>query len=180
MTIRKAARSQRKLKLAVGGVSGSGKTLGALKLAYGICGDYSKICVIDTEQNSADLYADLGEFSVLPLSNYSPAAYIAAIDEVIKSGFEVLIIDSITHEWNGPGGVLDIVDKSEGQRGGKFASGWRTATPLHDKFVSAVTSAPVHVIATMRKKDENAITIVIGKSVPQKVVLKNIQRDGTD
>ncbi|MDE6583873.1 MAG: ATP-binding protein, partial [Anaeroplasmataceae bacterium] len=97
MQLRKSSKKQAKIKLALQGCAGSGKTYSALLLAYGLCGDWTKIAVIDSENNSADLYAHLGQYNVLPLEGkYDPETYIDAIKVCEKAGMEVIIIDSMS------------------------------------------------------------------------------------
>ncbi len=182
MAIRKAERKKRHLKIGIGGVTGTGKTIGALRMAKGICGDWSKICVIDSENNSADLYAHLGAYSVYDLESYSADAYIKAINEVVSSElFDVMILDSMTHEWNGPGGILEYVEKmAETKTRGNTYTAWKYGTELHNKFVNSWLLAPIHTICTMRKKDDTVVEQINGKATPRKVGLKNIQRDGLD
>src|SRR5665254_7085 len=115
MARRTAQRSKAKLRLGISGPAGSGKSMSSLLMAYGITGDWSKITVIDTENNSADLYADyshngieIGVFNVCPISTpYTPEKYMASIKECEASGDSVIIIDSLTHAWAGEGGLLD-------------------------------------------------------------------------
>ena len=98
MELRQAQRKQAKIKLALQGPSGSGKSMSALLLASGIT-DYNKIAIIDTENDSADLYVHLGEYNVLQLSKpFTPERYIKAIKTCEDAGMEVILIDSITHE----------------------------------------------------------------------------------
>lgn len=105
--LRKATRQKAKIRLGLSAVSGGGKTFSALLIAKGITGDLSKVAIIDTENGSADLYAHLGDYNVLPLvAPYTPERYIAAIKECEAAGMEAIIIDSITHEWDGKGGIL--------------------------------------------------------------------------
>jgi hypothetical protein len=182
MVIRKAKRGERYLKIGIGGISGSGKTLGALRMAHGICGDWEKICVIDTENNSADLYAHLGGYSVLALSKFSPHDYIEAIQTVQENGFEVCIIDSLSHEWFGPGGVLELMDnlRKTSKSTSSFV-GWAEATPIHQKFINSWLQAKMHIIATLRQKDEFVLEQnEKGKYAPKKIGLKNVQREGLD
>tara|TARA_R110002050_G_C8929925_1_gene511949 strand:+ start:2214 stop:2612 length:399 start_codon:yes stop_codon:yes gene_type:complete len=109
MKLRKAERKQAKIKMGLQGPSGSGKTMSALLIAFGMTGDWSKVVVIDTENHSADLYAHLGNYQVLPLSQpFEPERYIEAIVACENAGMEVIVIDSISHEWEGKGGILDI------------------------------------------------------------------------
>ena len=113
MSFRKAERKRARLKIGFSAPSGAGKTYSSLLVAYGICGDWSKIAVIDTENGSAELYSDLGEYSVCPIMPpFTPKKYIAAIHEAVEAGFEVLIIDSLSHAWSGEGGLLDMKDKA--------------------------------------------------------------------
>ncbi|MDP3353106.1 MAG: AAA family ATPase [Flavobacteriaceae bacterium] len=105
MKLQIAKKEQVKLRIGISGASGFGKTYSALLLAYGITDDWTKIAIIDTENNSASLYAHLGDFNVLQLNEpYSPERYIEAIRMCEKASVEVLIIDSMTHEWQGKGG----------------------------------------------------------------------------
>lgn len=181
MAIRKASKKHRFLKIGVGGISGSGKTMGALKVAHGITGDWEKICIIDTENNSADLYSDLGPFDVLPLTDTSPNGYVAAFKEVQEAGYNVMIIDSLSHEWNGKGGAVEIADKiTETSRSGNSFQAWGKVTPIHNGFMDSLLQAQIHVIATMRKKSDYVLEVNSkGKQAPRKVGLKNIQKDGT-
>ena len=130
--IRKASRKNRFLKIGIGGISGSGKTLGALKMAYGITGDWSKVVIIDTENNSADLYAHLGEYDVLPLEDTSPQGYIKAFAEILNAGnYKVMIIDSLSHEYAGKGGLLEIADKiASASKSGNTFQAWSKANPI--------------------------------------------------
>ena len=101
MQLRKSSKKQAKIKLALQGPAGSGKTMSALYLAYGLCGDWSKIAVIDSENNSADLYAHLGGYNVLPLEGkYDPETYMDAIKVCEQAGMEVIIIDSMSQCWD--------------------------------------------------------------------------------
>ena len=95
MQLQKTQRHNVKLRLGISGASGFGKTYSALQLAYGMTQDWSKIAVIDTENASASLYSDLGNFNVLNINPpYSPERYIEAIKMCEKANMEVIIIDS--------------------------------------------------------------------------------------
>ena len=180
---KKAQRQLSKLRLAVQGPSGSGKTYGALMLAKGLGG---KIAVIDTERGSASLYADLKgmpEFDVLDLeAPYTPEKYIEAIHAAEAEGYDVLIVDSMTHEWEGQGGCLELVDQiARAKFRGNTWSAWSELTPRHRKFVDAMLQSKCHIIATMRSKTETVQTENDkGKKVIQKLGMKAIQRDGMD
>lgn len=178
----KAERKRVKLKMAIQGPSGSGKTLGALALATQLWPD-AKVCVIDTENESASLYADKFEFDTIPLAPpFGTDRYIACIDAVVKAGYDVLIIDSITPQWDGVGGILRR--KEELERRSPGANGyalWVRFTPEHEAFKQTILQAPLHVICTMRSKQEYALqTNDKGKQVPVKLGLAPIQRDQID
>jgi len=177
MELRKAERKQAKIKMGLQGPSGSGKTMSALLIAFGMTNDWSKIVVIDTENNSADLYAHLGGFQVLPLSQpFNPEKYIEAIDVCEKAGMNVIIIDSISHEWEGNGGILDI----HGAMMGNSFTNWAKVTPRHNGFVQKILQSPCHVIATIRSKQDYVLSEKNGKMVPEKVGLKGVTREGLD
>ena len=113
--IKKASKQAKKLRILLSASSGSGKTYGALLIANGITNDWSKVCVIDSERDSASIYSDFGEFNTISLdAPYSPERYIGAITAAEEAGMEVIVVDSITHEWNGPGGCLDLHAKLGG------------------------------------------------------------------
>lgn len=177
MELRQATRKHAKIKMALQGPSGSGKTYSALLLAFGITSDWNKIAIIDTENHSADLYAHLGNYNVLPLSKpFSPERYIEAIDICEKAGMEVVILDSITHEWDGSGGVLDI---HQAMMGNSFTN-WSKVTPRHNAFVQRFLQSRCHIIATIRTKQDYVLSEKNGKMVPEKVGLKGVTREGMD
>ena len=175
MELKKAQKKLVKLKIGISGASGFGKTYSALLMAYGITHDWSKIAVIDTENDSASLYSDLGEYNTLSLQPpYSPERYIEAINTCVNAGIEVVIIDSISHEWEGKGGCLEICESL----GGRFAD-WAKVTPRHNAFVQSILTANCHVITTIRRKqDYDMVKNDKGKIEPVKVGMKEITRDG--
>ena len=175
MKLQKATRKQVKLMLGMSGASGFGKTYSALLLAHGMIGDWPKIAVIDTENGSAELYADLGDYNVLPLqSPYTPERYIEAIKTCEDAGMELIIIDSITHEWDGKGGCLDI----HSDLGGQFAH-WAKVTPRHNAFIQAILQSKCHVITTVRRKqDYDMVKNDKGRIEPVKVGTKEVTKDG--
>ncbi|MGN7709160.1 AAA family ATPase [Chryseobacterium sp. 22543] len=175
MQLKQSQRQQVKLRLGLSGASGFGKTKSALLLAYGMTQDWSKIAVIDTENSSASLYSDLGNYNVLDLQEpYSPERYIQAIELCEKSGIEVIIIDSVSHEWNGTGGCLDIHEKL----GGRFQD-WANVTPRHQAFINKILQSSCHIITTTRRKIDYSLDVGSnGKTQVVKHGTKEITRDG--
>ena len=175
MRLQQAQRQQAKLKIGLSGASGFGKTYSALLLAHGITNDWKKIAVIDTENNSANLYADLGQFNTLNMEPpYPPERYAHAIEMCEKVGMEVIIIDSITHEWQGKGGCLEIHE----QLGGRFQD-WSKITPRHQSFIDAILQSKCHVITTTRRKIDYSLDInSSGKAKVIKHGTKEITREG--
>ncbi len=175
MKLQQAKRHQVKLRLGLSGASGFGKSYSALLLAYGITNDWSKIAVIDTENGSASLYSHLGNYNVLTLNEpFSPERYIEAIKTCENGSIEAIIIDSITHEWNGKGGCLQIHE----QLGGRFQD-WAKLTPRHQAFIDAILQSKCHIITTVRKKiDYSMDKDSSGKTKVIKHGLKDITREG--
>jgi len=175
MQLKKATRQQVKLRLGLSAVSGGGKTYSALLLAKGLVGSYDKIAVIDTENNSASLYSHLGEFSTLDLSApYTPERYIQAIKTCEDAGMECIIIDSITHEWDGKGGILEI---HSSMTGNSFTN-WSSITPRHQKFIDAILQSKCHVVTTVRRKTEYEMIKDGTKTKVEKAGLKEVTREG--
>lgn len=178
----KATKEQSKAKVALVGLSGSGKTWTGLMWARVLAGDAGKVAVIDSEAGSASKYADKYHFDTLVLENFSPRDYIAAIHDAEKAGYDALLIDSLTHAWSGKGGVLQIVDDATARSRSKnqFSEGWREATPEHNNLIDALVRCKCHLIVTMRVKSDYVIEEVNGKKVPRKVGLAPVQRDGLE
>jgi len=174
MELRKSSKKQAKIKLALAGCSGSGKTYSSLLFAYGMTNDWSKIAIIDTENGSADLYAHLGNYNVLALkSPFMPENYIKAIEVCERAGMEVIIIDSISHCWEY---LLEI----HSQMQGNSFTNWGKITPRQNSFVQKILTSNCHIISTMRTKQDYVLNEKNGKYVPEKVGLKTIMRDGID
>ena len=183
MTFKKARKEKLFARIALVGISGSGKTRTALRMANVLKGD-KRIALIDTEFESASLYAGSFDFDTMQLTDYNPKNYIAAIKEASESGeYGCLIIDSLSHAWEGKGGALDIKDKIE-RRGGAGVNSytaWREVTPLHNDLVEAILRAPMNVIVTMRSKQD--ISMEKGENGRTKIVkhgTKAIQREGME
>ena len=177
--IRKAKRSATKLRLLVAGPSGSGKTWGALTIAKGLGG---KTAVIDTEEGSSDIYDHLHEFDVVDMKPpFTPEKYIEAITALEEAGYEVIIIDSITHEWSGKGGCLELVDEiARAQFRGNTWSAYSVITPRHRAFIDAMLRSSAHIIATGRSKTETAQVEDGGRKKVAKLGMKVETRDGVE
>ena len=176
--IRKAERTKSKLRLALAGPSGSGKTMGALKLARGLGG---RVCMIDTERGSGDLYADLYDYDIITLEPpFKPDAYVDAIRAAEAANYDVIVIDSLSHAWQDEGGLLDQADKLS--KGGNRFTVWADLTPQHRKLVNAMLNSPKHIIATMRSKQEYAMEKdeKTGKTSVKKMGLAPVQREGME
>ena len=175
-TLRKATRSKTKMRVALTGVSGSGKTYSSLLLASGMA-PWDKIALIDTENGSGDLCADLGAYNVITLeAPFTPERYIEAITQCEDAGMEVIIIDSLSHEWEGKGGILDV----HGNMTGNSYTNWSKVTPRHNAFIQKILQSKCHMVCTIRSKQDYVLTEKNGKQVPEKVGLKAITREGVD
>jgi hypothetical protein len=175
---KKAERRQAKLKLSLTGPSGSGKTMSALFLASGIG---KKIAVVDTENGSASLYADRFDFDTVVITPpYTIAKYVDAIQSAQALGYDVLIIDSISHAWAGDGGLL-AKKESLDARGGNSFTNWGGISKEHEQFKAMLLNCNVHLICTMRSKQDYVLELNDkGKTAPRKVGLAPIQRDGME
>jgi hypothetical protein len=178
---RKAEKRQVKLKLGIQGPSGSGKTWGALALAQNLWPE-AKVLVIDTENESASLYADNFNFDTIPLDPpFESMRYEACIDYAVDNGYDVLIMDSVTHQWDGEGGILRRKEEMDRRPNANSWANWALFTPEHTAFVEKIKQAPIHIIATMRTKQEWTLEKGDkGKTKPVKNGTQPIQRDGFD
>ncbi|GAF99057.1 unnamed protein product, partial [marine sediment metagenome] len=180
MAFRKAERKKARLRLGICGPSGSGKTKSALRIAEGLGG---KVALIDTENGSADIYAEEHDYDVEILRKpYTPERYIALLNQAEKAGYDIVILDSISHAWAGQGGLLDEHDRvAKASRSGNTYTAWREITPKHNAFIEAMQSSPCHIMATMRTKVDYALEDDGGgKKKPKKVGMAPIQREGMD
>ena len=175
-----ATKAQSFLRMALVGPSGSGKTYSSLRIAQGLG---QKIALIDSERGSASKYAGDFRFDTLELdTSFSPAGYIEGIEAAVQGGYEVLIIDSLSHAWSDKGGILELHDAIAAQdKSANDFTAWRQVTPEHNRLVDTILRAPLHVIVTMRvktayvtEKDDR------GKTVIRKVGLRPIQREGIE
>lgn len=174
LELKKALRKKAYLKLGMSAPSGGGKTVGALLIAYGLMKEkypkesdafrWSKIAIIDTENGSGELYVGseigdtkIGQYNAITLTApFEVQKYIQAIELCEEAGQEVCILDSTTHAWSGEGGLLEQQNNAA-KRGGNTYTAWRDITPQHNRFVEKMLQTPMHVIATMRAKQEYAL-----------------------
>lgn len=173
----KAVKHEARLRLALAGPSGSGKTYTALALATHIG---QRVAVVDTEHGSASKYADLFEFDVVNFeAPFHPDNFVDAIQAAAAAGYDVLVLDSLSHAWSGPGGLLEIVDQiAKRMKTTNSFAAWKDATPIQNRLVEAILSAPIHIIATMRSKQEYALEQDSnGRTRVRKVGMAPVQRD---
>jgi AAA domain len=176
---RRAVKHGANLRFAVCGPSGSGKTYTLLTLASELGGP---IALLDTEHGSASKYADIFEFDVLELDSYDPLRLIELIDDAVEHQYRVLCIDSLSHFWIGKDGELEKVDRAvrRMQTPNSFAA-WKQVTPIHNALIDKIISAPLHVLVSMRSKTEWILDRDDrGKTVPRKVGLAPVMRDGIE
>ena len=172
--MQKAERRKVKMKCLLAGPSGSGKTYSALLLAYGLSGEWDKIAVVDSEGESSHLYAHLGPYNVVSIkAPFTPEKYSSAIALCVEENMEVIIIDSTTHMWTC---LLEIHSMMQGN---SFTN-WGKITPRNDSFMQKMLQCPCHIVATTRTKQDYILGEKNGKTVPEKVGLKAIQREGLE
>lgn len=182
---KKATKEQSRLRMAIHGPSGSGKTYSALAIATAMIeGTDKRIALLDTERGSASKYADRFDFDVCEVTgDYHPDKAGKIIDEAAGAGYGVIVVDSGTHFWNGDGGFLQLVDqeaKRAAARGGRYDSfgAWKAIDPIYQRFVQKITSAPIHVIFTLRAKQSyESVKDDNGKTKIQKLGLAPQMRD---
>jgi len=180
MVFKRATKEQAKLRMGIIGPAGSGKTYTALLTAKNLVPG-GRIALLDTERGSASKYADIFEFDVCELETFHPENYIKTIQAAEEAGYDVLIIDSLSHAWTGKDGALELVDKAAARERGNSFAAWRHVTPLHNAMVDAMIGARLHLIVTMRSKTEWVVEKdERGKSVPRKIGLQPVQRDGLE
>jgi hypothetical protein len=134
------------------GMSDGGKTYSALRLARGLVGPRGKIVVIDTENRRAKFYAGLfGGWSHIDMQPpFTPQRYTAALSAAIGAGANVVIVDSMSHVWQGQGGVLDQADASTA----KGLAKWKNPKMAYMRMMNGMLRAPVHVIFCVRAKEK--------------------------
>lgn len=175
---KRATKKESKLRLGIVGPSGSGKTYTALRVATALG---QRVVVMDSEHGSASKYADEFEFDAFEPDSFSPTVYIDFLRQAEADGYEVAVIDSLSHAWMGKDGALEMVDGAARRNAGNSFAGWRDVTPLHNQMIEAILAARIHVIATMRSKTEYVLEEnEKGKKVPRKIGMQPVQRDGME
>lgn len=208
MAFQPAVREQAKLRLAFCGLSGTGKTMSALAVASAISymirksgRGQGRIAFIDTERGSGSLYAmtpkmrrDYESMSIDDgyawcvknrryyfdrdeLTSFGPLSYVSKLREAASAGYDICIADSISHAWSGKGGALELKDNAAA-RGGNSWTAWRDITPMHNDFVDAMLTCPMHLITTMRMKEAHVQETINGKTAIVDKGLEVIQREG--
>ncbi len=198
LQLKKAQRSKAKLKLGMSAPSGGGKTLGSLLIAYGLMKEkypnesdefrWSKIAIVDTENGSGELYVGsdfgkvhVGEYNAVTLTApFEVEKYIQAMELCEEGGIEVCILDSTTHAWSGEGGLLEQQNNISKRTNNSYTA-WRDVTPQHNRFVEKMLQSPMHIIATMRAKQEYALEKdEKGSNKVQKLGMEPEQRKGME
>lgn len=176
----KAVRTGQKARVALAGPSGSGKTWTGLETAQTLA-DGTPVLVLDTERGSASLYADFYDFDTIAWEPpYDPRELAQVIDEHAGK-YGCILIDSLSHFWEGEGGTRDIVDAAAARARGNSFAGWKEGTPAQNDMVAAILQAPCHIVATMRSKTEYILEPdKSGKQVPKKIGMAPIQRAGIE
>lgn len=187
-----ATREQSRLRAGFCGPSGSGKSVTMLRMANQLkklieqkLKRPARIAVIESEHGSIKKYVgdkfsedeSPFEFDVLELKNFAPTEYTTAIHDAGRDGYDILIVDSLSHAWTGTGGALEIKDNA-----GSDFFGWKTVTPMHNKMIEAILTSPCHVFASLRSKTEWVIEKdpQTGKNVPRKIGTEPVQRKGME
>lgn len=177
VAFQKATKKQARARLAIDGPAGSGKTYTALTVARGLG---QRVALIDTEHGSASKYASEFDFDTLSMANFHPERYIEAIRAAEAAGYDVVVVDSASHEWNGIGGCLELVDDAARRLQGNSFAAWKDVTPLHNRFIEAIHQSNLHLIATFRSKMEYVQGEKNGRKTVEKVGMAPITREGAE
>jgi len=173
----KATTEDSRLRLALVGPSGSGKTFSALLIAKHLVPG-GKVALIDTERGSASKYASLFDFDRIELDDFWPGKYVEYIQAAVAYGYDVLIIDSLSHAWSGSGGILAMHDKeTKQQKGNNTWAAWAKVTPQQTLFIDRILEADIHIISTMRAKTEWGVD---ERNKPVKIGLAPVQGKGIE
>ena len=179
--IRKASKERAKARILVTGPAGSGKTWTALHIAAALGGS---TVIIDTEAGTSNKYAQIIDdfvFDVIELeAPFDPERYVAAIKFCEDQGYTNIIVDSLTHAWNGEGGALEQVNQASQRYGGNSHYAWADVTPKHNALFQSILQSSANVIGTMRTKVEYTKQEINGRQTYKKTGTKVIQREETD
>lgn len=179
---RPATKDQQKARVAIQGVSGSGKTWTGLSVAHGLANG-GRLAVIDTERGAASLYVGVDgiRFDVLQMHRYDPRDLVKALAAAANAGYDSVLVDSLSHFWKGTDGTLDQVDKAKGRYGNNSFAGWKEGTPMQNDMIDALLAYPGHVTVTMRAKTEWVLQENDrGKKEPVRMGLAAEQRKGVE
>lgn len=157
LTFQKATKTQSRLRLALEGPAGYGKTYTALVVATGLLRNSGqRVAFLDTEFGSAAKYADLFDFDTIALDPpFNPDRAVEAIQAAVAGGYGAIILDSLSHFWMGEGGTLDIVDQiARTKYRGDSHRAWKDAGEIQQRLTDAILRSPIHVIAAMRTKKD--------------------------
>ncbi len=178
MEFKKATKEQSNSKFFIAGPAGSGKTYTALLCAQALA-PKGKIALIDTESKRASKYADIFEFDTDTLGQpFTPEKYVEAIGSAEKAGYDVVIVDGVSPEWEGSGGCLAIHAEAEDRLGNSYAA-WNKVTPRHALLIEAIQQCSIHIIVTARAKMEYQLNKNSkGKLVPTPIGMAPVQRNG--
>ena len=155
MSFKKAAKKEVKLTMGISGPAGAGKTLSALRIARGLVGPHGKLALIDTEGAKANAYADVIENGYDIAQFESPFELDKledTLDEAVEAGYQVVVIDSLSHFYAGEGGILQQVEDESVRNGGNGMKAWAYVTPKVNRFLEKLKAMPIHVIVTLRSK----------------------------
>lgn len=182
--IRKAEKKQAKLRMAINGPAGSGKTWTSLEIATGLG---KRILLIDTEGESSTLYADRFSFDIISMSEFgdnpfNPENFVEAIKAGEEAGYDVIVVDSLSHAWAGEGGALDLANKETlRSRSGNSFLAWRNVTPIHNKLINKILQSKSHIIATMRSKEKKVMEQdESGRNKVKTLGMEAVMRDGVN
>lgn len=186
MEFKEASRKDVRIKMALAGPAGAGKTLGALLIAKGLVSDIKNVGVVQTESGRAQCYLEhIGPFKIMEMQPpFEPGKFVEAIGVAEKAGLKCLVLDSLSDEWAGLGGSLDLHAKASEVTKNSFTA-WKRITPKHEEVFNKILSSPLHIIATIKKKSDYVMEEVTNKrgqkvQQPRRVGTKDIQREGTE
>lgn len=186
-SFRKASKKASRLRMALCSPPGGGKTFTALRFAMALT-KTGRVAVINTESGAVEKYLGLAPdgtpflFDIAELPDFSPTRYTQFIQEAGREGYDVILIDSLSHAWAGSGGALELKDK----KGGNSFTAWKDITPMHNAMIEAILRSPAHIIATMRTKVAYVLEEQTNQKtgatiqVPKKIGMEPIQRQGME